>query len=630
MEVVAVSHSHPRWLNMSGRRVFTSIIHTPLTQPSDFITVDSKGIHENSSAAHNGQVYAFFAHHYDYWMGKLDIPRQNWGWCHWGENITFRCDQELSEKDFHLGDVWEVGKEVVLQICGSRVPCFKLAWRCGQKDSWLQHLASTGKCGVYLKVLRGGRIHPGDKASLLFKRSQRPVIDCATIAQVAFADAQSTLTTMNLLVDDPDLVDMNKIVFRRKLSMLKDQSLLGKNNWKGWRRVRVSSVVQESRGIKSFYLIPLLDDQEDLPLAAYLPGQFITVRLPNGLIRSWSISSYPEEQAREFPKTYRISVKKAGVASSWMNDCCQRGTILEIRSPAGSFCLDWSPQFPGRQIYASAGIGITPMLAMLRAHLQHEAMQRSPALWIHVSRHINCVPFQNELQDLLGSSAAIELGIRAMLFITNSEATQRQTGTDAVSTESAPVLPFELHTGRPTFEVLRSVFVDPYVMDPLGITPIEIEGKFSTVYLCGPTSFQNSMRNILDALDVPDSLILSEAFSDARESSPIPRIESSTVRFLASNRTVIWRRRKELQTMSNDQANESPLGPPEEGNILGPTLLELAEEVGLTPEYGCRTGLCGSCEFLLCKGKVTAGLQPRGLVRVCIARPSSELVDIKL
>lgn len=628
MEVIAVSHSLPQWLDVGPRKVHTSIIHTPLTNRDQSIELHpSKGIINNGTAAHNGEVYAFFDHQYDYWSKKLGVPRDSWDWCHWGENITFKCDPCILESNFHLGDIWKIGKSVFLQVCGGRVPCFKLAWRCGQKDSWLQELASTGRCGIYLKVIEGGSIFPGDAAHLVRKRSHGPLLDCATITRVAFMDALSTRSTMDLLVDDPDLLDMNKLLFRRKISMMYDQQLSGKNTWKDWRSVCVNRIVDESPGIKSFYMVSQKDPITGLmPLSTFLPGQFLTVRLPNGLIRSWSLSTYPDHESRELPQFYRISIKLDGVGSTWMHENCKPGTVLEIRAPSGKFCLDWSPQFPGRQVYFSAGIGITPVLSMLHAHMQHPAMQRAPAVWVHVSRTMEVMPFFQELRDLKRRAIDLELSFEVMLFITSKS----QSNSEKIESHSDGESDwFTTYSGRPAVETLRATFENQYMMDPLKITPIPIPGNFSTVYMCGTKAFEESMRDILSTVKVPEAMILSESFSG--EEVEAPTLESATVCFSQSDKIVEWRRQTPKKTIkAKDEEFENSETNRLDIEDLGPTLLELAEETGLKPDYGCRTGVCGACEVSLKCGKVAGGMQPGGLVRICIARPGSEDVAIEI
>jgi MOSC domain-containing protein YiiM len=174
IEVVAVSRSLPAWHDVDGVRTFTSIIHTP----SDSIDLTTDGVVGNKTAVHDGPVYVFFAHHYDYWTSKLSIDRSSWDWSHWGENITVRCSPILNEHEMRLGDVWMVGNEVTLQVCGSRVPCHKLSWRLGQSPKWLKELADSGFCGAYMRVLAGGTIQPGDRAKIVERRPDKVSCVC--------------------------------------------------------------------------------------------------------------------------------------------------------------------------------------------------------------------------------------------------------------------------------------------------------------------------------------------------------------------------------------------------------------------------------------------------------------------
>jgi MOSC domain-containing protein YiiM len=135
MEVIAVSHSVPTEHTVHGHTFKTSIIHEPPTSESDYINIDETGVVNNVTAAHDGPVYVLFAYNYDYWCSNLGIDRSSWGWCHWGENIKLRYKGKVRlEDNIHLGDVWRIGKSVRLEVCGSRIPCMKVSWRCGQKD----------------------------------------------------------------------------------------------------------------------------------------------------------------------------------------------------------------------------------------------------------------------------------------------------------------------------------------------------------------------------------------------------------------------------------------------------------------------------------------------------------------
>lgn len=375
MEVVAVSHACPREYDIGGLKLSTSIVHEPLTSSADYIDIDQTGVVNNRTAIHSGPVYVFLAENYDYWCSELGIDRASWGWCHWGENITLRsAGTARLETEIRLGELWSIGASVRLEVCGSRIPCRKVSWRCGQKDQWLQPLAESGRVGLYLRVVQGGRVHPGDKASLV--STSEDAVDVATITRCAFDSSLKTTHTLDLLANHATLLGMNKQFMLAKKSSIEDKLAEGKHAWKGWRSLRVSRRVDEGGGVVSFFLRPV-PGQGEWPLACYRPGQFLSIKLPSGQVRSWTISDFP---SRDIPSYYRISVKKAVGASAWMHEHGTVGTELSARSPAGRFVLDWSPPLALRQVYVSAGIGITPVVAMLKAHACHPKFAHSPAV----------------------------------------------------------------------------------------------------------------------------------------------------------------------------------------------------------------------------------------------------------
>ncbi|RFN49829.1 putative flavodoxin reductase family protein [Fusarium flagelliforme] len=577
MEAVAVSHSMPALHNINGLEIKTSIVHTPKTSTSEYIELNDDGIVGNATAVHDGPVYICLAENYEYWCAELGLDRSEWDWCHWGENITFRCtDKTLTESDFRLGDVWRVGSNVRLQVCGSRIPCMKLSWRCGQKDSWLKTLSDTGRVGVYLRVLVGGRIYPGDCATL--ESTSGDSMDVATIAQLAFSSGLKTRDTLDLLANHEVLLRLNRLIIKRKLATMDDTENKGKNAWKGWRDLRVSRIVNEGNGIKSFFFCPT-DDRE---LSWYLPGQFLTVRLPTGQVRSWSISDWP---GRTQPKLYRLTIKEAGSASAWMCNECTIGTILSARSPAGRFVLDWSQPVTPRQIYLSAGIGITPILAMIKAHADHPNMRSVPGIWIHVTKDGANLQLQDEFFRIDNNPT------KRIVFMTQPrdiDVCERQYSI----------------SGRPTLDTLTEILGETYQINPFGTAEMDLPAMFSAAYVCGPKDFEIDMRSILTSLKIPPFFVHSESFSSS--SHAIGDLEKASVHFTKSNKTAKWEKEKSM------------------------SLLELAESVGLAPDYGCRVGACGSCAAKVTCGSVSGGVQMDGSVLTCSAIPSSDVVEVEL
>lgn len=130
-------------------------------------------------------------------------------------------------------------------------------------------------------------------------------------------------------------------------------------------------------------------------------------------------------------------------------------------------------------------------------------------------------------------------------------------------------------------------------------------------YICGPADFETMVRDALVAAGVDPLTINSESFRPGRPRSTAPSIGQATVRFSRSNIEAIWSAGDDL------------------------SLLELAEAAGLSPDYGCRMGLCGTCCVPLKSGEVIYAPMPQipppdGHVLLCCARPRTAQVAIEL
>lgn len=356
-----------------------------------------------------------------------------------------------------------------------------------------------------------------------------------------------------------------------------DKVNIGRDAWKGWRDLRVFRIVDEGSGIKSFYLRPT----DDKPLAWYLPGQFLTIRLPGGDARNWSISDWP---GRIEPEFYRVSIKRSARASTWMYENCTTDMVLSVRSPAGRFVLDWTQPASPRQVYISAGIGITPILAMIKAHASHPNMNGTPGIWIHVARDGSTLPFQDEFLKLENNP------IKRYIHLT------RPRNSDVLGQDYDFV-------GRPTLDAMKQLVGSAYRMNPLGASEMTVPPFFSKIYICGPPAFEEEMKGHLQGFGIPPPFIRSENFSAS--GAVLGDLKKARVCFTKSKRVAMWEKEKPV------------------------SLLELAESLGLTPDYGCRVGACGSCVAKLVSGSVSGGVQMDGTVLICSATPASEDVEIE-
>ncbi|MFH8132858.1 NO-inducible flavohemoprotein [Pantoea osteomyelitidis] len=179
-------------------------------------------------------------------------------------------------------------------------------------------------------------------------------------------------------------------VFIKREEAIYQSSEAKQGGWRGTRAFRISAIELQSSVIKSITFEP--SDGE--PVADFLPGQYIAVYLqPEGFanrqIRQYSLTQLPDGQR------YRIAVKRdaQGTVSGWLHDRAKVGDILELAAPAGDFFLEVQPEMPVTLI--SAGVGLTPMLAMLHALVktQHPAQVD----WLHATETGEQHAFRDEV-----------------------------------------------------------------------------------------------------------------------------------------------------------------------------------------------------------------------------------------
>jgi len=173
------------------------------------------------------------------------------------------------------------------------------------------------------------------------------------------------------------------VCIAREAEIYKEQASVP-GGWNGYRKFRVTKKHPESRVVTSFYLRPV----DGGPLAAYKPGQYITVRIDHPTTptspRNYSLSDAPGVGH------YRISVKResaleagapGGLVSNYLHDHVNVGDELDIGPACGEFTLE-PEHVNGRPVVLiSGGIGVTPVLSMLKSMAEREV--NTPIYFIH-------------------------------------------------------------------------------------------------------------------------------------------------------------------------------------------------------------------------------------------------------
>jgi len=317
-----------------------------------------------------------------------------------------------------------------------------------------------------------------------------------------------------------------------------------------WQSFEVVKCVDESDSIRSFYLHPL-----DGVTAAFKAGQFLTLRCKindQELVRTYTVSSAPSDNL------YRISVKRDGEFSQYLHREIELGAIIEAKAPRGHFAFDEGSDYP--TILMAAGVGITPMLSMMRHSLIQMVRTRQPRtmVLVVVARNRREQAFQKELSDLATNSG----GHFQIVWCLTQPETELRLGHD-----------FHFQ-GRPTLQQLKEV---------LPHSPCD-------VYLCGPDSFMQSSYNNLLELGHSDTRIFAEAFGP----SSLNRVNAKPAESIDIAEEAIVTVLDEGGQQLLEQAWTKNDG----------SLLDFVEAHGLNPSYGCRSGQCGSCIASLESGEV--------------------------
>jgi phthalate 4,5-dioxygenase reductase subunit len=119
--------------------------------------------------------------------------------------------------------------------------------------------------------------------------------------------------------------------------------------------LRESRMVAE--GIREFTFV----DPEGGELPPFTAGAHLPLRVPNGLLRRYSLSNDPAETDR-----YVIAAKRedAGAGGSRsLVDEARDGDLMQAGEPKNEFALTGKPT---SHLFIAGGIGITPMLSMVR------------------------------------------------------------------------------------------------------------------------------------------------------------------------------------------------------------------------------------------------------------------------
>jgi glycine betaine catabolism B len=359
-------------------------------------------------------------------------------------------------------------------------------------------------------------------------------------------------------------------------------------------------IIEETADVKTFCFT-----SESETLFDYKPGQFVNLELEiegKTIVRPYSISSSPTR-----PHHLAITIKRLpqlradlppGLVSNWMHDRFQVGDRLKLKgSPMGNFtCL---PDVPPKILFLSAGSGITPMMSMAR--WIQDTLTPCDVVFIHSARTPEDIIYRTELETMAAQMPNFQL----------------------VFTVSRP--PEQSNwaglTGRISAMMLQLLVPDL---------------NDRAIYVCGSKDWMGNIKSILTQLEFPMTAYKEESFGSGAPAIAPVTDETENILELSQPNSV-------SSHPASSPADSSPNLPSgqisfTQSSVKAPadsdlSILELAEQEGVTIPNACRSGMCGACKVHV-QGQVRYAAPPNalpasdreaGYALACIAHPVGAL-----
>jgi ferredoxin-NADP reductase/MOSC domain-containing protein YiiM len=584
--LLSVNVGLPRDVAWHGRTIHTSVWKAPVAGPRMVRRLDLDGDRQGDLAGHGGEQRAVLVYQiasYRYWEKALG--RSDFTFGQFGENLTV---EGLPDDEVCIGDRYRIGG-AILEVTQPRVTCYRVGIRMDE-PRMPALLVSSGRPGFYMRVLQEGEVAAGDE-----------------IVKVAEGPERMTVAQVNALLYLPGHVraDLERALRIPALSpgwRWSFQAMLDHEGgiagagvpagnpgldppsgpppaWPGFRPLRIARIAPECSSVVSIELEP----SDGAPLVAALGGQFVVLRLrptpaADPVLRNYSLSGPPSLER------WRVSVKREpqGVASAYLADRARAGDLMEVSAPRGAFTLR---EGKGPVVLLSAGVGATPLLAML--HVLAAEASRRDVWWLFGARNGDDHPFREEARGLLRALPSGHSHVRY----------------SRPRPDDLPGIDFDA-PGRLTIAALEAVGVP----------------RDADFYLCGPAAFLRDLTEGLAGWEVSPGRIHTEVFGPGASMTPgiVP---------------------------AGARPPHAPLGAPGTGPLVSfarsalavrwnpsfQSLLELAEACDVPVRWSCRTGVCHNCQSGLVSGSVGYDPEPldppaAGSVLICCSRPTGDVV----
>ena len=329
--------------------------------------------------------------------------------------------------------------------------------------------------------------------------------------------------------------------------------------------------------------------EEEKSKFRFRQGQYLTVKATiNGeeVVRSYSLCSSPLDEE------WQIAVKKiaGGRFSTFANDTLRKGDTLMATPPNGHFFVDLASEedqtVPRHYVAFAAGSGITPILSIIKTHLNAEP--NSTFQLFYFNRTSKSIILKEELESLKNNFME---RFQIFYFLTRER-------------RSAAFFNGRLDTDK--LDVIKEKLCDLKEVD--------------NFFLCGPQAMINTVRDYLQEQEVQEEKIRFEFFNVNTDQS-------------SYREELLEEFEGELCEVSIREGGQTvsfsiPVG--------SDNILDAAQEHHADLPFACKGGVCSTCKAKLLEGDVrmpvTYGLEQdqldAGYILTCQAFPTSEKVVV--
>jgi MOSC domain-containing protein YiiM/ferredoxin-NADP reductase len=394
-QLVSINVGLPKDVGWQGRTVHTAIWKEPVAGRCRVRRLNLDGDGQGDLRGHGGEQRAVFAYQLDsYRHWQEELKRTDFIHGQFGENFTL---EGLPDDVVCIGDRYEIGS-ALFEVTQPRVTCYRVGIRMSE-PRMPALLTASGRPGFYFRVLREGDVGAGDDIVKVGEAKERMTV----------AEINALLYTPNHPPDQLERalrIEALSAGWRGSFEALLQSPTTAAGGGNaglipgaaahpvaaGFLPLTVTAIDRECEDVLSL----TMHHPEGQPLRTPLAGQYVVVRLrPSAappLYRSYSLSG-----ARS-TEHYRISVKVApnGTAGTFLLGHLRVGDVLEVSLPRGSFTLRTEER---PVVLVSAGIGVTPVLAMLYQLAKPRSTRQ--IVWLYQTRDRAHHPFATEVRRLM-------------------------------------------------------------------------------------------------------------------------------------------------------------------------------------------------------------------------------------